>query len=94
MTVFDSEEYLPYKGVPLPGGWARRARCVGMDTMVFFCGRGDTPAVRRAKDVCSRCPVRAECLEYAQRHNIRHGVWGGLSDKERRVVRVRKRRAA
>jgi WhiB family redox-sensing transcriptional regulator len=41
---------------------------------------------RRAKDVCSSCSVRRDCLEYALRIREPHGIWGGLNEAERRVL--------
>jgi len=40
----------------------------------------------RAKDVCSRCPVVDDCLEYAVGIRETHGIWGGTSEVERRVL--------
>ena len=42
---------------------------------------------RRAKAACNSCHVRAECLESALEHNERYGIWGGLTDVERRALR-------
>lgn len=41
---------------------------------------------RRAKDVCTSCSVRKDCLEYALRIREPHGIWGGLNESERRVL--------
>lgn len=46
--------------------------------------RGRHERVRLAKSVCRACPVREQCLEYAIKNNIPYGVWGGLSERERR----------
>jgi WhiB family redox-sensing transcriptional regulator len=56
-----------------------------MDYDVFFPERGQS--VTAAKTVCARCPVRAACLDYAMSINERHGIWGGTTEKERRVLR-------
>ncbi|MEV8321276.1 WhiB family transcriptional regulator [Streptomyces sp. NPDC059900] len=40
----------------------------------------------RAKTVCSGCPVRTECLAYALDSRIEHGVWGGMTERERRAL--------
>jgi len=67
-----------------------------MDVLVFF-GPDNEPGPERqireaqAKAVCVLCPVRVQCLGYALRNSIRHGIWGGLNDEER--VRERRRRA-
>jgi WhiB family transcriptional regulator, redox-sensing transcriptional regulator len=53
--------------------------------------RGDT---RRAKLVCAGCQVRRECLEYAVRTRQQHGIWGGTTEDERRLLQNRSRKAA
>jgi len=64
--------------------WMATAPCVGL-THLFFPGRGESPA--EAKAVCATCPIRAECLDYALDHGVRHGVWGGESERARRRIR-------
>jgi WhiB family transcriptional regulator, redox-sensing transcriptional regulator len=54
---------------------------------VFFPGRGE-PA-EPARRICARCPVRQPCLDYASSHGIMHGIWGGLAERDRRVLRTR-----
>jgi hypothetical protein len=49
--------------------------------------------VEEAQGVCAGCSVREECLEYALKHNIEHGVWGGTSERERRRIARRRRQA-
>lgn len=67
--------------------WADLAECRGVDTELFFPARGaDTGP---AKAVCRRCDVQAECLAYALNSAEKHGVWGGLSERERRRLRRR-----
>lgn len=64
--------------------WMQRAACRGMDPDLFFPARHDpNTSICEAKKVCSRCPVKARCLAYAQTNNIRHGVWGGETVKGR-----------
>ena len=58
----------------------------------FFPARGES--TRDAKAVCAVCPVRRDCLEFALRLKVAHGVWGGLSERERRNLRRDRRRAA
>jgi WhiB family redox-sensing transcriptional regulator len=48
---------------------------------------GVLPGEGEAKRICSGCEVRAECLEYALAHDERFGIWGGLSERERRRLR-------
>src|SRR5712692_7170221 len=69
--------------------WQEQANCLGVDPDLFFPERG--ASTREAKSVCRGCEVRAECLEYALRHGEKFGIWGGLSERERR--RVRRQRA-
>jgi WhiB family transcriptional regulator, redox-sensing transcriptional regulator len=67
-----------------------------MDVLLFF-GPGHESRPEReireakAKGVCQLCPVRMQCLDYALRNSIRHGIWGGLDEQER--ARERRRRA-
>ena len=69
--------------------WQERANCLGVDPDLFFPERG--ASTREAKSVCRGCEVRAECLEYALAQGEKFGIWGGLSERERR--RVRRQRA-
>jgi WhiB family redox-sensing transcriptional regulator len=75
-----------------PGGdrsWQGRANCAGVDPDLFFPQRG--ASTREAKAVCGGCVVREDCLEYALSNGEKFGIWGGLSERERR--RVRRHRA-
>lgn len=64
------------------GSWWDQAACRQSDPALFF---SDSPAdAAEAKKVCAECPVRAECLEYANANGEKHGVWGGLTTVERR----------
>ena len=70
--------------------WQYRAACRGPQSSIFF------PPARlerrpdkrrreqRAKEICSDCPVQSECLNYAVAIREQHGIWGGLTEKERR----------
>ncbi len=69
--------------------WQEQANCLGVDPDLFFPERG--ASTREAKSVCRGCEVRADCLEYALAHGEKFGIWGGLSERERR--RVRRQRA-
>lgn len=69
--------------------WKPFANCSGLDPDLFFPERGEPTAP--AKEVCSVCVVRAECLEYALVGRETYGVWGGTSEQERR--RLRRQRA-
>jgi WhiB family transcriptional regulator, redox-sensing transcriptional regulator len=66
-------------------GWQERALCAQTDPEAFFPEKGGS--TREAKRICSGCDVRAECLDYALAHDERFGIWGGLSERERRRLR-------
>ena len=72
--------------------WHQHGACRGADPNLFFPERGDS--VKEAKAVCPRCPVRAECLEYALENHESMGIWGGLSGRERRQLSRTGREAA
>ena len=65
--------------------WRELAACRSTDLGVFFPERGESAGP--ARQVCSACPVRQPCLDYAITNRITHGVWGGLTERERRVLR-------
>lgn len=65
--------------------WQERALCAQTDPDAFFPGKGEPTS--SAKRICARCEVRAECLDYALAHDERFGVWGGLSERERRKLK-------
>ncbi|WP_262322163.1 WhiB family transcriptional regulator [Acidiferrimicrobium sp. IK] len=69
--------------------WQRQANCMGVDPDLFFPERG--ASTREAKEVCRGCVVQEDCLEYALANSEKFGIWGGLSERERR--RIRRRRA-
>lgn len=72
--------------------WIELAACQDEDPELFFPGRGMNTQLRAAKAVCAFCAVKEECLEFALENGIKHGVWGGKSERERRRIR-RERRA-
>ena len=78
--------------IPEMPTWMLRARCRGDDPAVFF--PSDGVGVEIARRLCAECDVRVECLEYALRHRIDHGVWGGCSERERRRILRRRRQEA
>jgi hypothetical protein len=59
---------------------------------VFFPGRGESAGPTR--QVCAACPVRQPCLDYAITNRITHGIWGGLTERERRALQSRWVRAS
>ncbi|MEU0843949.1 WhiB family transcriptional regulator [Streptomyces sp. NPDC005962] len=68
--------------------WHTRAACYGMDVedadAVFFPGPRDHEDIAEAKELCGWCPVRGDCLNFALDNGIKEGVWGGLTEAERR----------
>ena len=64
--------------------WRQRAACRGTDLDVFFPERGETAGP--ARQLCARCQVRQPCLDYALSNRITHGIWGGLTERERRPL--------
>jgi WhiB family transcriptional regulator, redox-sensing transcriptional regulator len=66
--------------------WWHRAACRGHQIDLFF-PAGDTSPyaaqIKEAKAICARCPVHAECLQYALRRPEKYGIWAGLTEQER-----------
>lgn len=77
--------------------WRHRAICRDEDPELFFPVGNTGPALRQiedAKSVCRRCPVTEQCLSWALTTGQDSGVWGGLSEDERRALKRRQARAA
>lgn len=72
-SLFDADE---------DRSWQRRALCAQTDPEAFFPEKGGSTA--DAKRVCAGCEVRGICLQWAINHDERFGIWGGLSERERR----------
>ncbi len=72
--------------------WRDDAACRDADIDLFFAH--DDARIHEALTVCSRCPVRQECLEHALATGERYGVWGGTTEQERRQMARRRRRVA
>jgi WhiB family transcriptional regulator, redox-sensing transcriptional regulator len=72
--------------------WHDRAACRGMGPQLFFPSRGED--VRPAKEMCATCPVADECLAFSTTPGAgqAHGIWGGLSSRERRAARTGRQR--
>lgn len=66
-------------------GWRDKALCAQTDPELFFPEKGGS--TRESKRVCMGCSVKDECLEYALANDERFGVWGGLSERERRRLK-------
>ncbi|WP_353112100.1 WhiB family transcriptional regulator [Microbacterium sp.] len=67
--------------------WQADALCAQTDPEAFFPEKGGS--TRDAKRICGSCDVRGECLEYALNNDERFGIWGGLSERERRKLKRR-----
>ncbi|MFJ8752030.1 WhiB family transcriptional regulator [Streptomyces sp. NPDC102441] len=63
--------------------WGEHAACRATDPEELF---ADGVAQNKAKGVCFGCPVRTECLAHALDQRIEHGVWGGMTERERRAL--------
>ena len=59
--------------------WQLKAACRGPQARVFF-------REGRAKAICRTCSVKKDCLDYAVRIREQHGIWGGLSESERKPL--------
>ena len=92
MTARPPRHHTPATPTPAPAGWRDRAACRGTDLEVFFPGRGEP--TEPARRICASCPVRQPCLDYAIGHGIVHGIWGGLTERDRRALRSRHAGAA
>lgn len=69
--------------------WQSDALCAQVDPEAFFPEKGGS--TRDAKRICTQCDVKEQCLNYALEHDERFGIWGGLSERERRRLRRAKR---
>jgi WhiB family redox-sensing transcriptional regulator len=72
--------------------WRDDAICSSTDPEAFYPDKGNSS--RDAKTICALCPVQPDCLDYALRRDERFGVWGGLSERERRSLKRQRRGAA
>jgi len=77
------------KHLMLDTSWQEFSNCLGVDPDLFFPERG--ASTREAKEVCRGCVVREDCLEFALANGEKFGIWGGMSERERR--RIRRQRA-
>lgn len=88
-----SAESIPDYGMPVePGDWRHRAACLDEDPEMFFPIGTTGPSaltIFKAKEICGSCAVRNECLLWSLEKGEEFGIWGGLTEDERRA---RKRR--
>ena len=71
--------------------WMTDAACIGHIDMFFAPDLGEPTHIRTdreiaAKAICAVCTVRSQCLHYALEEHMNHGVWGGLTARERRML--------
>lgn len=82
--LFDAVE--PGLAVPITDErpWAAFAVCRDRDSDAFFplTPQGEREAIR----VCQGCPVQMDCLEFALEAKVRFGIWGGMTEKQRRTL--------
>jgi WhiB family redox-sensing transcriptional regulator len=76
----------------LKAPWTERAACRNAAAGLFYPVSCETPIARRTREavaivICTSCPVRAQCLDQALHTNERLGVWGGLTESQRRDYR-------
>lgn len=74
-----------FVNIESPTEWLDDRACLGLNPDVFYPVRGQSTAP--AKDICFTCPVRVQCAEYSIALGEKLGVWGGLSERERRRIR-------
>ncbi len=72
--------------------WQSLARCRGVPADVFYPLTEEDEV--EAKQICGVCPVREACLEHAIASREHEGIWGGLTERERRRLIRRRRRTA
>ncbi len=72
--------------------WQDLANCRGADPDLFFPERG--ASTRTAKSICRDCSVQTQCLEFAILSSEKFGIWGGLSERDRRKIRRERQIAA
>lgn len=82
--------------------WRYKAKCRGMDTELWYPPRDKekykniadkSKAICFGRDGFPECPVRSECLLYAERMDEQHGIWGGMSHRERNALKRKAKRA-
>lgn len=83
--VPDRPGHFEVASAPADDQWQERALCAQTDPEAFFPEKGGS--TREAKRICMGCEVRDACLEYALAHDERFGIWGGLSERERRRLK-------
>jgi WhiB family transcriptional regulator, redox-sensing transcriptional regulator len=90
MMLADLLQSLTADGLDM--SWQDLANCRGADPDLFFPERG--ASTRAAKAICRECSVREECLEFAIVSSEKFGIWGMMSERERRKIRKERQIAA
>jgi WhiB family redox-sensing transcriptional regulator len=75
--------------VEVDTSWMMQGRCRDHPPSTFFPSDGVGVAI--ARRICASCPVKEPCLDYALDHHIEHGIWGGASERARRLIARRRR---
>ena len=75
-------------------GWRLKGSCIGSDPRTFYPPPEDDSLAEQAKAICGMCPVIVQCREFALSTREKHGVWGGLTERERRRVLRQRRKSA
>lgn len=76
----------------MTANWRHRSACRGLDPEIFFPAADEE--ADEAKEICAVCPVRQMCLEHSLAAHEREGVWGGLTERERRRVLRQRQKSA
>ena len=82
-------DMLPTTTDDTPRTWHHAAACRGMPTALWFPARGEQ--IGHAKAICATCPVLDPCRQHGIDEHERFGIWGGLTERERRHTRRRER---
>ena len=77
-----------------PDDWRRRAACAEVDPALWHPNIGHEEDAQTARAICHTCPVEGDCLIFALDNDIRYGIWGGMSDTDRRALRRDERKAS
>lgn len=96
IQLSDSASIFPTQESAQPRVWRSGAACRDTNPDLFFPVGQTGPAIEHianAKAVCETCVVQVECLEYALMTNQDAGIWGGLTEDERRQIRRARRKA-
>lgn len=84
----------PEEVSPLAQPWRARGSCRGIDPAIFYPPEDDDVMADAAKSICAGCSVRQACLQFALNQREKHGVWGGMTERERRRVLRQRRKSA